>query len=75
MYLSMTLIGEVPSSKHPSKCSEIVRVVREGITIFMFLFVCLFFEVVVFLFSFVLFLFLLSVLFFILRIEKKKSGI
>ena len=62
MYSSMTLIGEVPSSEHPSKCSGIVGVVREGITIFMFLFVCFF--VVVFLLSLILFLFLLPVLFF-----------
>ena len=46
----MTLIGEVLSGEHPSKCSGIVRVVSEVITIH-----------VVFLF-FVLFL--LSVLFF-----------
>ena len=42
MCLSMTLIGEVPSDEHLSKCSGIVLVIREGITIhvFFFFFVC-----------------------------------
>ena len=54
----MTIIGEIPSG---------VRVVREGVSIHVF--VCLF---VFFLFV-CFFLVLLSVLFFILRIEKRRS--
>ena len=56
MYSSMTSIGEVPSGENPSNCSGIVRVVRIGITIHVF--VCL---LVLLLFFFY---FLLSVLFF-----------
>ena len=60
----MTLIGEVPSG---------VRVVREGISIHVF--VCLFFVFCFFLFFVFGFAFCFVLLFFILRIEKRRSGI